>query len=1157
MLPRRCHRRRHQTAPTSSIARPFKRLLADQLARVRGADCDRRVAVTHFCWLDFDRRFHVAHTAARQTRCSALDGDNGAVNWEALLRNVRWASWDASFGGATGTFTVEVVAGVLQFPNLGRDWLMSVQDVFVDVATEAAYWRSKRVTRWQLRWHNEWQPDVDETLALIKAIGMTQCVAIKHIAYMPQTSGATAAALGASLIRNVPNRTFPEQAMSAKANVLATRAAFAATSSATTPALSTDQLCVDPNRIACASSVASISALPLPSVPHSAIGAVQADTTAVSIFQFAVDSNDTVLTQPPLDAHDHPWSFFGWILLDWALQTREVRKSSASTATSAAPRAYRNSTTPTRSRPTKWPCRGALASLSPSSQLPSRCFSPSSRRSCASTAPPHAFVSSVGRLFLLLRGLSAITLLATPSVQFVASGGTHVQAAPRPATAVFVVTLEATWVAVVLNELVAPFVAGHSYVAVPAATLVGWLSLVGVEVAWPVQATLALARTCTTVTMAKQVVCTSGVLQFGSPARVCLVLVVQAVATAAVYLVAVMRSWRRDAAHVDRIRSVLGQHACHRRRRKRSSPSRQPKQSFFVDLKAWVVLQEAVADDGTLPPRRHSCSFRAPMFSPGATTKTHAMLVASVAFHRMDALMALCWVVYMLVSLSGSVMYIAATNVNIANDLWWSHFNVTGALAFLGNWYTLRLVVDPTGFDGTLDGPAYADATPYNTSSTVVSSSPLYPRVVQTEAVSGLETAIQGLRATPFCLIPEITTLAGFSATQHYVANAVYLEALMRNALADRQTLRTMHDGRAWLDGVRRSPPSVQGEVALWRAYGIGHFTTQIQNVRQVGLFETYGIQNAFGVNYAMTLKLSKGAQTMTAQTSLKWHWSLHMDLWLVTMPTSPLINCSLLPSSPTYVFANTSRQAVLRDTEVINMPFPSTYAALQIALGPFGSIDAWRIPTPESLRRYFSAVSIVVSTLVATNDAAKIAYSNLALPYLWTPCPIHWIGVVRRRQILCPDNAVTSSTTMFSLWTDGECHSVAETIYPTRKSSLAAYFAASSTTTTTMATSCGSVAQANRCKLVLAQLQNMTMTFVAPSDVAAMVALADAARVDVLALNVLGSTKIDAESLLQFRVDFGAAKQVYSYAIGATPLVRPLFSDTTFAYFSWSLALK
>ncbi|EQC27343.1 hypothetical protein SDRG_14867 [Saprolegnia diclina VS20] len=56
--------------------------------------------MTLYCWADFEKRWEVAHTAARQARCAATMADNGAVYLEPFLRNIEWDAWDAVYGAS-------------------------------------------------------------------------------------------------------------------------------------------------------------------------------------------------------------------------------------------------------------------------------------------------------------------------------------------------------------------------------------------------------------------------------------------------------------------------------------------------------------------------------------------------------------------------------------------------------------------------------------------------------------------------------------------------------------------------------------------------------------------------------------------------------------------------------------------------------------------------------------------------------------------------------------------------------------------------------------------------------------------------------------------------------------------------------------------------
>ncbi|RHY14863.1 hypothetical protein DYB25_012441 [Aphanomyces astaci] len=49
-------------------------------------------ASTQYCWVDFNRRWEVAHTAKRQTRCGRRYTANAAMYWETIFRLVIWTA---------------------------------------------------------------------------------------------------------------------------------------------------------------------------------------------------------------------------------------------------------------------------------------------------------------------------------------------------------------------------------------------------------------------------------------------------------------------------------------------------------------------------------------------------------------------------------------------------------------------------------------------------------------------------------------------------------------------------------------------------------------------------------------------------------------------------------------------------------------------------------------------------------------------------------------------------------------------------------------------------------------------------------------------------------------------------------------------------------
>ncbi|RHY85942.1 hypothetical protein DYB35_001288 [Aphanomyces astaci] len=174
---------------------------------------------------------------------------------------------------------------------------------------------------------------------------------------------------------------------------------------------------------------------------------------------------------------------------------------------------------------------------------------------------------------------------------------------------------------------------------------------------------------------------------------------------------------------------------------------------FLFDIKSWSVLWEPTTDTTQPHHRRYSCLFETPTFDEPPATP--AAPVAKSPFRPADRLVAVGGLLYMVFSVAGSVLYISTTEAETTNDFWWSEFNATGAYGFLGSWVSTQLLLNPSGLNDTLDYLAFADSMPYNSSSTVISSSALYANL---QDASALPMAIRGLRCMGYCAVPEIMT---------------------------------------------------------------------------------------------------------------------------------------------------------------------------------------------------------------------------------------------------------------------------------------------------------------------------------------------------------------------------------------------------------------
>ncbi|KAF0720790.1 Aste57867_69 [Aphanomyces stellatus] len=136
---------------------------------------------TQYCWVDFNRTWELAHTAARQARCARAYATNGAMFLEAVLRNTDMAAFLSTFGGPSGVFTTAIVA-TLNHTNVGQSFLgYLVAHVQPSVADEVAFWASFDVTMWGMQFQNFFQVGVDNHATLGPALGTTPTLSINAI----------------------------------------------------------------------------------------------------------------------------------------------------------------------------------------------------------------------------------------------------------------------------------------------------------------------------------------------------------------------------------------------------------------------------------------------------------------------------------------------------------------------------------------------------------------------------------------------------------------------------------------------------------------------------------------------------------------------------------------------------------------------------------------------------------------------------------------------------------------------------------------------------------------------------------------------------------------------------------------------------------------
>ncbi|OQS04884.1 hypothetical protein THRCLA_02913, partial [Thraustotheca clavata] len=129
----------------------------------------------NYCWVDFNRRWELAHTTKRQERCSNRYSSNGAVFMETMLRNTNWTDlirteqqlWDLA------------LFDVIRQNTLGTHWLEKTSTANATVEMEVLYWSSFNISKYQLQWQDYFFPGLDETITITNAIGISVPVIVK------------------------------------------------------------------------------------------------------------------------------------------------------------------------------------------------------------------------------------------------------------------------------------------------------------------------------------------------------------------------------------------------------------------------------------------------------------------------------------------------------------------------------------------------------------------------------------------------------------------------------------------------------------------------------------------------------------------------------------------------------------------------------------------------------------------------------------------------------------------------------------------------------------------------------------------------------------------------------------------------------------------
>ncbi|RHX96512.1 hypothetical protein DYB25_002220, partial [Aphanomyces astaci] len=1070
---------------------------------------------TQYCWVDFDKTFEMAHTAARQARCASMYHANAAVHFEAVLRNIPWAKWRLPNWIGVAQGGAKRICG----RAIGSSVVASKGDGAVDAAM------AQRVV-----------PGGKEIIEVVDAYGFFNKLIVKSLSYLPQATGSKSTVLNSVITSDMPfarlrnyslvrgtSRQIPDELilfnsgmvptlvsqlwetnigpygaidavwvpvppsladivhsfqgdvlsqLTRNATVLAAVQELGYEWALPTPrrrlskkrsGLTSLQLSVEMDAVSVlfallVSSQAQLNSVkslprqhdpifvskvrqtltgmvPVQSMSTPLLMELLVDIRDVSVFQFAFHDTSELplfLTQPLLDPNDHAWSLYGWVMLyDWAMQRREVVRfdgdvdSITLVSKRYDPQPFVPSSLDASQRPDNFSkffatyvtvvlsCVGAV-------MVVYGCIT-QFRVMGRNLFRFNRVVGSVwaGKIFQYERGITAVALLSSSTIELRKTMGLSYFVLTRRSTLeLLLVASEATWVAYTVQDVLAAIFTEHSYYAAPVSTAFAWATMIVFETLVPSAPYLHLERTCKTLVVGTQVECRSGQLHFGHPVRLNVLVGFQVGWIVLVYALAILFHQKREPSRVTLWMSVAS-HAFLDRTLASDHHSfcfdrvtcimsglitvHTAYYQYVFDVKSWSIYRE--------PHRRrrcHSVSFQPPEFNGPHAAQIPARERATRSFHSFDRFMAVAGLAYMVISVAASVVYLSTSAADTTNDFWWSHFNASGGYGYLANWYSTQLMLNPIEFNTSLDNPMYADSTPYNTTSTVISSSALYANIVQFEAVNSLAIAIQGLKNMDICDVAQIMTpycwldfhqqfaMANSVKRQtrcelEYTSNgAVYLESALRNVgwqgealcwdfppiLGD-DFMASAH-GAEWVQRIQTTSTTVEDEVRYWHAFGLTHYTTQFQNYKTMGLVESFRIRNALGFEYSLPLKYGNASMQFGAQTSMKLYWSFAMDLSVVFNMygfTTPTLSPSLLASSPHYVYANVSLHEMFVQLGVLHAPLGAVYT---------------------TLTKFYSIASNTISALMTTNADAQLAYNDLALPTQWVPCPLDWIGVKR-----------------------------------------------------------------------------------------------------------------------------------------------------------------
>ncbi|KAH9141936.1 hypothetical protein AeRB84_013930, partial [Aphanomyces euteiches] len=668
----------------------------------------------------------------------------------------------------------------------------------------------------------------------------------------------------------------------------------------------------------------------------------------------------------------------------------------------------------------------------------------------------------IGRPLLVVRGMTAVILLSTAPIKLETHNGvSHFTNKPRTIFESMVVSSEAMWISYVMNDALLVFTQYSVHLFTPLSGCLVYIVLVIVDLSYPAnQASAWINRQCETYFAKSEISCESGEVNIGSFGHAIFLVYIQAICVIVAFLLAILfQRFYQSSPRKDNGNLLLHGTATALLHKEVLADSGAwmfdrpsavmcgliPFRNYIFDLKLWLVMP--ITATGPTEINRSAIVLGPPHFSIKNDCSHELKPSVSVDSRnrQMRRLIGLAGLIYMCLTLFGSVSFLVITSNDMTNDFWWANYNVSREHTFMARLFNDQLMFRPHEGVVTLDDPIFIDAADYSASNAMGVDSqlmPLYSSTVLMSEATHLVTVVQGLRNMDACLAPWISTqycwldfnktweMANTMARQmrcskYYSANAaVYFESVLRNVDWSRLRscwatsldigfafpLKKLPKGDDWWQSVQSIETSEIEEAMYWHSFGISTFATDWQNYKTIGIIETFSIQNAFGLEYPLTIKHTNGSINVATQSSMKMYWGFASDLWAITNPTTYLYNTSLIRQDARFAFKNVSIEQVLKQNETIrDVEFGSSnvYRVFRQSIGPFGSVDLKRIPAPKSLIQFGVAIRDAFSKLSV--DSADFCHQYITPPLApwFTYFPPSWSGATTvGGNLLCNDVA-------------------------------------------------------------------------------------------------------------------------------------------------------